>query len=260
MDHREKLAWARKHFDALEKSVVDFVESKPYRIAVKFDRKTGEHIASFFDVTDPPADWSLMVGDIVHGMRSALDSLTYALAVKQSGESAANASNMLGFPIFDTPDGWRDRHKRRVGLLSTEARAKIQELQPYQGAAVGKTHVLSILRDLSNTDKHKRLLLTLVRGTDVEMVVTPIVGGDSRLPAKVVSDFRGPVRNDTVIARWNFAPDQPDQVDVDIEFTVDVKFGDRASFYRQPIRQTLIRVGKHIERQVFPPLEEILDR
>src|SRR5205085_1988592 len=101
-----------------------------------FNVNTGEYEASVVDVKPTPADFSLMVGDIVHGMRSALDNLVYALAVKESGAPAADGSTVLQFPIADHSLAWFNPAKKkgqrdRIALLSIAARAEIERLQPY---------------------------------------------------------------------------------------------------------------------------------
>ena len=73
MDHHAKLDWASRHIDTLKKAMSDFVDDNPYHVVRNFDPQAKEHRASVVNVKPTPPDWSLMVGDIIHELRSALD-------------------------------------------------------------------------------------------------------------------------------------------------------------------------------------------
>lgn len=97
-----------------------------------------------------PLQFGVLLGEICYNLRVALDYLVYELAILNSG----NVVDQTQFPIEDTREGFLSQQKRgRLrGLSSTHVEA-IEALQPYRGC-----DWTSVLRDLSNPDKHKRLL------------------------------------------------------------------------------------------------------
>jgi hypothetical protein len=261
MDHNEKLAWASRHIEALEKSVTDFCNDNPYSVVRNLNLDTGEHEASVINVKATPPDWNLIVGDIVHAMRSSLDNLAYALAVKESGTHRADCSTALQFPIADHPYAWFDPVKKkgqrdRVALLSLPAQVEIERLQPCNRPDKTVPGVLSVLHDLSNIDKHRHLVLMLVKASDFTLHVA-----GQGIPAgrKVISDFRGPLEENTVVAKWSFVPNiTPPDMDVKCEFSIDVEFGDAEPAPRQSVRSILPFIRDHIRGNVFPALEPFL--
>src|SRR4051794_32749877 len=51
-------------------------------------------------IEEPPLDrWSLVAGDCVHNLRSALDNLIYAIAIYQSRQNPPPDDKSLQFPI-----------------------------------------------------------------------------------------------------------------------------------------------------------------
>lgn len=263
MDHHEKLAWAGKHLDALDKAVADFAhaDNKPFRVVRNFNIQTREHEAKTVDVKPQPPEWSPMVGDIVHGLRSSLDSLVYWLAVKDAGQHAADCSTNLQFPIADRPFAWHDRktnrgQRDRVALLSLAAQAEIERLQPFNRPDKNVPSFLTILRNLSNTDKHRRLVLVITKATEVDISLT----GTGIPPGyKQRSTFRGPLKEDTVIHAWSFEPyPTPPDMEVHCDLTIDVEFGDAEPHPRQSVRASLRYLHEHIASDVFSALDPFL--
>jgi hypothetical protein len=260
VDHRDRLAWADKHLEALDSAVKVLADGSPYIIVRNFDEQTRQHRAEVTAVGPFPTDWSLRVSDIVHSLRSALDNLTYALAVKHSGAVKADTDSRLQFPIADTQGGWDGKNgkggqKERVRLLSASAQAEIKRLQPCNRLDKTISSGLSILRQLSNTDKHKHLVLTLYVTTDANVTLS----GTGIPPGTRVGGFRGPLDHKTVIALWNFEPHQtPSDMEVRGEMTFDIVFGATGPAPRHPVRNILTFIRNQIRDEIFPALEPFL--
>jgi hypothetical protein len=99
---------------------------------------------------------SILVGETVYNLRSALDYLVFELAFLDSG----SIQNGTQFPIESSPQGWKRRlspnrfgNPGKVQFLSVAHQAAIERLQPYNGVTWTKT-----LADISNPDKHRRLV------------------------------------------------------------------------------------------------------
>jgi hypothetical protein len=97
----------------------------------------------------------VIFGEAVQNVRTALDYLVYALVVHTRGRKPKERTQ---FPIYrKAGDFFRDRDQ--ISELPGELRRRIRKLQPYQSHSQRST-TLNQLRRLSNTDKHRLLLVT----------------------------------------------------------------------------------------------------
>lgn len=133
--------------------------------------------------TEPPLEEvSLVIGDALHNLRSALDGLVWNLAHM---DVAPSRPRDVQFPVVSTPKQWRDAAKK-LPTVPPAALSKILEFQFLELAAPGASFV-SILHDLDIRDKHHDFLTAhgqildielgdLKIGTDVETQLGPIEG------------------------------------------------------------------------------------
>jgi hypothetical protein len=115
------------------------------------------------EVADTP--WNLQIegdptfavifGEAVQNIRTALDYLVFALIVHTRGRKPRN---MTQFPLSATAGDFFSK-RYQVAELPGELRRRIRKLQPYQSHSQRST-TLNQLRRLSNTDKHRLLLVT----------------------------------------------------------------------------------------------------
>lgn len=156
---RAKIQRAKEYRDALE-SEIDAVlngERHQIQLSTKLDPDSGYHV---FRVAAMPDDWRLRVavvlGDIVHCLRSVLDQLAWQLVINHSGRpKTVKGKQLIDFPI----------KYRRKALTSTYAFGKVARgdrtildvAQPYKGTGTPKLHGLALIHQLSNRDKHRVL-------------------------------------------------------------------------------------------------------
>jgi hypothetical protein len=108
---------------------------------------------------EPPLRWATIAGDFIQNTRAALDHLVWAL-VLLNGEQPSRQNQ---FPILDrAPATTRERQTwdRALSGVSEAARERIELAQPYQREDAPEHHLLYGLREMSNTDKHRTLLVT----------------------------------------------------------------------------------------------------
>lgn len=89
-----------------------------------------------------------MVGDALNNLRSALDYVVWQLAGSPTKKNQ--------FPIFDTPEGFKDHRERYLCTVPPELWAKFEGYQPYSGTEEGR--ILGALAKLNDADKHRLLL------------------------------------------------------------------------------------------------------
>lgn len=115
---------------------------------------------------DIPSMLPVIVGDVMHNLRAALDYLVYELSLLDSKGQIKDGTQ---FPIEDVKsnptnpsrcfDGRRKSYLK--GLSDTHVDA-IEALQPYNGVEWTET-----LRDVSNPDKHRHLTV-ITKGNRVQ--------------------------------------------------------------------------------------------
>ena len=129
-----------------------------------------------------PPEISTTIGDILHKLRSALDSLAHEIALRGLDRPlTAKEERACVFPVRDTPEQFdqffnevfgRERIPIRAALYGAQARAAFRSVQPFRiheeaillGVQVTDTYhqeyrwsELYRLTQLSNLDKHRRL-------------------------------------------------------------------------------------------------------
>lgn len=245
-----KLRRANEHLETLERAVQGFRVRNPHEVRTQFDSETRDYVVWTRIREMPPPDWSLIVGDVVHNLRSALDHLAYQLVIKAGGEP----TNRTSFPIFhndpftETPKGTRSWRDRVSGMLDEDV-AHIKSLQPYQqryvqGSDPPEEHVLFTLNELWNADKHRQLIVTLTFHTGAQFGIQHMIGCEFELLGQRPL---GPCENGTVIARYRLTPTTPDP---EVDMNVDVAFEIGLVEARLPdplkLLQVLRMMGDHV--------------
>lgn len=120
-----KFARALTIIDQLEIEVAAYLESQPFSLYAE-EGDDGYLLTKVRITRYPPEEWSLLVGDIVHNARSALDHLAWRL-VESCG---ALPSQSTAFPITDAPEGYSDRLRADLKGTTAEVRAAVRALAP----------------------------------------------------------------------------------------------------------------------------------
>jgi len=169
-----KIARAKKHRDELS-AYIDATfapeENRP-QWSVKFDDTTAEHVfyvSKIPELVDFFETVAVSVGDVIHNLRSALDYLTFQLALIHTNGMIQD-ERQIQFPISDSVEEFQRAVRRSLKEIASGHVAIIESVQPYHGTA-GRPdgwsgpylHQLTLLRDLNNADKH-RLLTTILAG------------------------------------------------------------------------------------------------
>lgn len=181
--------------------------------------------------------WAVITGDILFNLRCTLDHLVYALAVEKSGKNPPEWGHRLQFPIADTKDDWDDAIRgHRLDGISDEALTFIKSEQPYNGG----NKILSVLRSLSDIDKHRTLNLVALNVTGGTAIIP--TDGSPREFTFWVND--APLEKETTLARIKHS--KPSR-DPGVKFTLSLTI----SFWERPQRgEDFIKVLWDIFREV----------
>ncbi len=155
-----KLDRAQEHLKALHAQLPAFLDEKPHRFVGYLDPQARRYSIRVIIEKDPPLLWSIIVGDFVHNLRSALDHLIWQLVIVGGGKPTR--SNQ--FPIFtQEPHTERQREAwdRMTNGLSEDILNAVKQVQPYTTPDRAKETGLALLNGLSNEDKHRLPVATV---------------------------------------------------------------------------------------------------
>jgi hypothetical protein len=243
---RAKIERAVQNFNELHTPIKDWCEGQPYLSVVDDDYNTGWHrIVRVGELPDPPPEWSVIVGEIMHDLRSALDQLAWKL-VEATGNKPYDR---LEFPCFSRPfdvkvkDLKRGRraaqriagHSRRgtwrqhFGSIDVADLQMLKALQPYRRRKRLRLIPLEELVTFNNIDKHRLLL-----EPSLVEVPNPEVGGFIRRivlapGARVVEErprtMPAPVKKTELFAFRVEPANAPVHVDMNDRISVGVTIG-----------------------------------
>lgn len=169
-----KLIRAEEHLQAFKSEVAQYLESQPYELKEDRDSDPGALLVTLRARNFPHGRWSVIIGDFVHNLRSALDHLAAQLVKAAGNDPIHDRRPKTQFPILtrrpNTPGG-SPGVAVIAGGVSPAAASLVDFLQPYQ-LRNPTQHPLALLAELSNRDKHQRM--------NVVMSFVPFV--ETRLP------------------------------------------------------------------------------
>jgi hypothetical protein len=156
---------ADEHLEALNNEVAAFLETRPYEVVIKKDIPAGKLSTQVIYRHAPPDLLLMLIGDVLHNLRSALDHLAWSLAGTEADRSTE-------FSIFVDEIKYRSGATRKMHDMPTTAQNIIESLQPYKGVhGLPESEPLWLLQQLSNEDKHHTLNLVAAQ-VDVQLHVS----------------------------------------------------------------------------------------
>ena len=188
----------------------------------------------------PPFDrWGVLVGEIVHDLRSALDHLTWALTIAHSGpppKRPAGWWRSVEFPIFTDRALFFEMDRRgrptpRSGLIDLRGinpalLSRFEALQPFEHGARAERQPLAILHAISVRDKHQALPLVAIAGR----AGTITAQSGSLVGRSRAVRVAAPIQDGAVIARLRNLQGYGEARDFKIGETVMINFKARIDF------------------------------
>jgi hypothetical protein len=229
----QKIAWAEEHLNRLHTHPV-YNNFEPTRGAVKINLNGPWHVVTVDRMPPTPPEVSLICGDYIQNLRSALDHLVWQLVI----DNGNIPDNRNAFPIFQDESDFTERvvkpHSKDAGPLrgldpAGVPWAIIRDEQPYQrpkqGPGDAQADRLSILAELSNIDKHRILYVAHYFVTEAD--ARTIIGWAAKavLEESVFSQVPLSLVNETEILRFRFTDPANADVHVKGPLPVDPAFG-----------------------------------
>lgn len=239
------------HLLQLGYAVQAFLSANPYSAFEEVENKDGGIVHTWRGriAAEPPADWSPVIGECLYNFRSALDHITWGLARAKGRKTA--------FPTFRSKREFdRVTPTAHLRFVRRDARAFIEELQPYRHVDGPKAHLLALLDRLSNDDKHREILGTKVGIAHIN-IGNPIgekAQGDVLRFDIYGTDYR--FKDGAIFIRyWSSNPN----VYVPLDFAFDVALNPEGPSAGMPVLTCLGSLGiatwlvlRAVERRFFP--------
>ncbi len=188
-----KWSWAVSHTERLKADFrtwrLDPDREGDVGLGRRYDAKHHRIDVFVASINPFPVEWGLAVGDIAHNYRSCLDHIAWALVERGRTPPDTLSKRLrrkIAFPIFDGRVSFNDCLDRMLPGVGRTDRAVVRAYQPYQAPKrVRHRHVLLVLYELSNHDKHRtvqpvgtapRAMFYDVRSTS-DSLMTRVPGG-----------------------------------------------------------------------------------
>lgn len=286
---RLKVARAQKHLVELEEQIRIYSDTRPYQIrwerVPKGQSRTWRAVLRI--TRQPDEELSIILGDVVHNLRTSLDHLAGALVPR-------SRASKTSFPIVSV-DPWktgtdghllakhreaRERFGQAIDRMRPEAAAIIKDLQPYSDWSIKNgtlrlilcvvdsigtptpirkispgvhpdSHVLSILSRLDNADKHRNLIAVATHLPSGTAIVKYPTEGDVEFP------ILGPCEDGTPIISAKRRTSTFDHPEVEVKVDEPIMIMVRVGFppLGADVIQILRGIAWEIPAVVFPLLE-----
>jgi len=246
----ERLRRADEHFESFKAKSDEFLHGHPQPYAIEFDRQNrGDDVVDVYRLQilrNPPLAISSIISDILHNLRSALDSLVFALGESHQGRALSSAERReSGFPIANLIENF---DPKKIRSVSPAVVTEIERLQPYHRTDP-ETHRLAVLRTLSNVDKHRALHLSFfnVRSTGWYSERADLL----RAAPGLVTDGK-----EIAIFQWHEPPKAEE--DVGAAFTIQLVLDEKGTEYLRGATGFLGALIVYVHDRVVRPLSEFL--
>ncbi|MDO8749792.1 MAG: hypothetical protein Q7K03_01415 [Dehalococcoidia bacterium] len=248
-----KVERAEHHLRDLDQAIQGFLKRKPYSMVKEEDLNTGSYIWRCKVSEQPPIEWSAVIGDIVHNLRSALDLLACELVLLNKGK----VTEYTSFPIADSRQKFESIIAGKVKGASKAAMDGIIAAKPYLGGndAFWHLHRLDIL------DKHH--ILIPVGAATQSVVIDFAADFAARFPgSNLARDFpplpigivpannQFPLKDGTILFRSAMFDDKGYKENITPQFVFEISFGEGEIFKGDPIVPTLKHIGEVVANTV----------
>lgn len=150
---RAKIKRTNEQLDNLNAALEAFLNTKPYGAIAETDGQDSVIRAS--GMVEPPPVLSVLVGEVAHNLRSALDHLIWQLVIV----NGRHGNRKTGFPVFKDREEYEATGKGKIERIPLSAQTLVERVQPYHAGNDFRNHALYCLHQLNLIDKHRTIYL-----------------------------------------------------------------------------------------------------
>lgn len=213
---QEKLDRAREHRNSLNAEFDALMEGgpdSPWALMFDIDGETRECRFWWHQDGPTPLRWSVILGEFLYDLRSALDHLARQLVLV----NGRKPNNRTEFPVFRDSEEFEGGSCTKTRGMSAEVKTLIESIQPFSEWPDNPTGTtLWGIHNLGNVDKHKLLHLT-----DPWLMTAEIRPGGTEIEW-VLKPRRMRLYDKAEIASYRWDPASKAKVEMDFHFSLDV--------------------------------------
>jgi hypothetical protein len=243
---KAKIDRADKHLAELVSEISGFHARQPYYLVEDTQSEPGHDVYRVHIKEPIPDTWGTIVGDTIHNLRSALDTLAVAL-LAANGVTSRDKLKNAHFPIGSTEQGLEDQIARYIPRASPDAIALVRACKPYKGGndAYWRLNQLDIL------DKHVVIVpvgaahTNIIMGFDFAAIFASAFAdkpefaeslkGQMAALALVPQNIQYPLKDGDVVFRYGRGPDAEGKFKPKFQFTFDIAFGEGQIVAGEPV-------------------------
>ena len=143
-----KLDRTKNQINQLRTMIDGVLRYSSHRRIKRLDQECDEEIWSFELCTPIPQDIPVVIGEILHNLRSPLDHLACALARQHSGTDKG-----VFFPFGANLEAFEMQANEKCKKLSKDAVDMIRAQRPFRGG----NELLWAIHDMNRSDKHREI-------------------------------------------------------------------------------------------------------
>jgi hypothetical protein len=235
-DGQYRLLRALEQKRALESEIENWIDGRHYELVTRRDPESRQRTVHFRFGGFPP-EWGPRIGEVLQGLRIALDNIVYGMAAA-CGPLTQSEAVKIAFPIFGPEPLGPERAQEMMRNVPLPVQDVIRSMQPHlHGYA---TQVLWVLDRMADIDKQRAPRLVPIHTTAMQAHPPP---GSEALPVKRLyfHMIAGDTFRDLAKLAW-YDPVDGVEDDVEIELTLDVAFQERVCLNHR-VRGTLDQCG-----------------
>ncbi len=218
-----KIKRADAHLAELKESVETTLDASPEHFTVEFDPQTGQQVFRAHNLPEIDPQWSVLAGELLYQLRSALDHLAWQLVLLDGGTPGQQTQ----FPVLTKPPTGKKGKSREVQIKppikDPKILAALDKCQPYKGfngeTVPYRNSPLWQLHHLNIIDKH-RLLLVVVCVLDFDRMYW---AGHANMPTpRDIKVATGPLQEGSPVAWFTWEQEPPLGFDPHLALEVSV--------------------------------------
>jgi hypothetical protein len=251
---RAKIERAREHIRNLDREKTAFLDSDAYKVTPEFYVEKDTTAYFLDECIVMPEIMSLLIGDAVHNLRTALDYLAYSLIREATG---AFPEGHVYFPICKNFEVYKSESSRKTKGMPQALKKRIDAFKPYNG---GDDRLWS-LHQLDIADKHRLLTTTITVINTINFTINTdtvnrAFGGHLIFPPGLIKlqtvhipalQPLFPIEKGALL--YSIAGDH--ETNKDVKLTFDITFGQSEVFAGKPIVKTLTELTDLVESIVL---------
>jgi hypothetical protein len=248
-----KLDRADAHGQSLKDDIADFLDRRPFELVSELDGNGDRcQLRARISHPIPVIEWGVRLGEIVHGVRSALDHLAWQLALAYRPN--ASPPTRTEFPIFKDVERYDREAPSKLAGIHPDARRAIRELQPFANYEKPDRHPLWYLHDLNNVDKHRvvNVVAAVLRSVSFFEEAVKDLGIDPSIFA-----FIHTFGDCEVLASWPASPNCAAVAD-QLHFGFGIAFDPDGPARGWPVDNAIEHWSRYIRGTVVPAVEQFL--